>query len=155
MLVRRYLPGEESEIWDIYFNTTHEIVAREYTVDQINRWVPRNMDMTWWAERLAQTNPFVAVEDGHIVGFAELEPNGHIDYFYCHHKRQRQGIGTSLLDAVEQDASSLGLKSIYAEVSTTAIDFFKAKGFEVEEEKTNPVCGAPAKQCIVRKLLGE
>ncbi len=32
----------------------------------------------------------------HIVGFAEFEPNGHIDCFYCHHEWIGYGIGHAL-----------------------------------------------------------
>ena len=39
---------------------------------------------TQWAERLAQKNPFISLTNGEIVGMAELEPDGFVDYFYVH-----------------------------------------------------------------------
>ena len=73
--------------------------------------------------------------------------------FYCHYAWQRKGIGSELLRSIEDEARSLGLASLCTEVSTTGIAFFRSRGFEVEEERVNTVCGAPAKQFIVRKQL--
>ena len=151
--VRRYEPGEEAAIWSVYFGSTRHIVAREYTDDQVRRWAPVQPDTQAWARRLAERNPFVADIDGQIVGFAELEPNGHIDYFYCHQDFQRQGIGTRLLAAVEEEARRSDLQELFAEVSLTGVGFFRASGFVVVDERTNVVCNAPAKQFLMRKCL--
>jgi putative acetyltransferase len=153
MLIRRYQPGEERELWELNYHTTHEINGRDYTPEQCNRWAPADADLAAWTARLARMQPFVAVHSGRIVGFAELEPDGHIDYFYCHHQRLNQGIGSALLRAIETEAAALGIASLYAESSVTAIDFFRAKGFHVEQERVNTVCGSPAKQYLVRKRI--
>ena len=154
MLIRRYRPGEGAELWALSFNTTRTIVAQAYTSAQVERWAPANADMEAWAERLARTNPLVAVEGGHILGFAELEPDGHIDYFYTHHAWQGRGVGSALLHAVEVEAKRAGLDVLHAEVSATAVAFFQVKGFEVTSEREPIVCGAPAKQYLMRKNIG-
>jgi GNAT superfamily N-acetyltransferase len=153
MEIRRYEPGEERELWRLYYNTTHRIVAQKYTLDQVNRWAPSANDEDAWIERLARSNPFVAVLDNRIVGFAELETNGHIDYFYCHHEVQSKGVGTALMQAVEMHAQSLGIKRLFAEVTTTGMHFFSARGFSIMEERNNIVCDAPAKQYLMEKHL--
>lgn len=35
-----------------------------------------------------------------IVGFAEFEPNGHIDCFYCHHEWIGKGIISALMKEI-------------------------------------------------------
>ena len=151
--IRRYEPGEEAELWALYYNTVHRIVARQYTLEHVNRWAPSDIDQDAWIARLARSNPFVAVVDNRIVGFAELETNGHIDYFYCHHEWQSKGVGTALMQTIETHGKSLGISRLFAEVSSTAIHFFSAKGFAVIEERDNIVCDAPAKQYIMEKHL--
>lgn len=148
--VRRYRPGEENEVWSVYFGSTHHVVSRDYTPEQISRWAPDSIDSDAWRRRLEKTKPFVAVIDNQIVGFAELEADGHIGYFYCHHEFQRQGIGSAIMKELVGEAKRLELETLFAEVSTTAIEFFIAKGFRVEQERINLVCGAPAKQYLVR-----
>ena len=146
MNIRRYKIGEELAIWEVYYGSTRNIVAREYTDKQVERWAPDDYDMKSWKAKLAKSNPFVAVINDRVVGFAELEDNGHIDYFYCHHEFQRQGIGSALLQKILTEAEHLGINRLFAEVSTTAQKFFLANGFNVDEESNNVVCGQPARQ---------
>lgn len=153
MEIRRYKPGEERAIWDVYYGSTHNVVAQHYTSEQVNRWAPRDYDDSKWVARLSASNPFVAMLDGRIVGFAELLEGGEIDYFYCHHDCQRRGVGTALLDAVESNAIECGYPRLTASVSTTAVEFFLSKGFQIFEETNNEVCGAPAKQFQMAKQL--
>jgi ribosomal protein S18 acetylase RimI-like enzyme len=153
MEIRRYKPGEESEIWSVYYGSTRSIISRDYTEAQVARWAPDDKCMKEWRSRITDRNPFVAVIDERIVGFAELESDGHIDYFYCHKDFQGQGIGSALMKRIEEQAREDGIESVYAEVSVTAFPFFSAKGFEVTDERENIVCEAPAKQYLMRKLL--
>lgn len=79
--------------------------------------------------------------------------NGHIDYFYVHHKWQGKGVGSMLYQAIEEAAIRQKLHYLYAEVSVPAKEFFLRKGFKIREERNNIICGAPAKQFIMEKKL--
>ena len=100
--------------------------------------------MKKWNDRLAQKNPFVAVQGGAIVGMAEIEADGFIDYFYVHPRAQGRGVGKALLAAVECEAVRLGVSLIYADVSITAKSFFLSQGFCITEAKSNVILGHPA-----------
>ena len=129
MVIRRYNRGEESAVWKVYFAATHESNARDYHADLIDRWAPLDPDTGQWADRLAQKNPFVAVVDEEIVGMAEIEPDGFIDYFYVHPRWQDRGIGKALLATLESEAAKLGVSVISADVSITAKALFLVEGF--------------------------
>ena len=153
MEIRRYKRGEEAAIWKVYFAATHESNARDYHVDLIERWAPREQDMGQWGARLAQKNPFVAVADGEIVGMAEIEKDGFIDYFYVHPRSQGRGIGTALLARIEAEAGALRVRQIFADVSVTAKAFFLSRGFCVMEAKSNVILGHPAPNFRMQKRL--
>lgn len=136
MQVRRYRPGEETALWILLYNTVRKVNIRDYSQRQVEAWVPDGWDMGAWARRLEKTNPYVADRNGHLIGFAELEPTGRIDCFYCHWQWQRKGVGTALLDAVEREASARGVSRIHCEASITAKGFFIRNGFRLEEERT-------------------
>jgi ribosomal protein S18 acetylase RimI-like enzyme len=153
VVVRRYAPGEEPDLWRLYHDTTHLVNGRDYTAEQCARWAPAEKDMDEWARRIGERNPFVAERDGVILGFAELEADGHIDCFYVHHAHQREGVGRALHDAVEAEARRLGLDHLRAEVSVTARAFFEAMGFEIVHRRENVVCGAVAPNFVMRKSL--
>src|SRR4030095_13228380 len=117
MEIRRYKRGEEQAVWDVYFAATRESIARDYHAELIDRWAPRDPDMGQWSDRLAQKNPFVALVDQQIVGMAEIEADGFIDYFYVHPKWQGRGIGKALLATLEAEMAKLGVGLIFADVS--------------------------------------
>ena len=94
MIIRRYQPGEEPALWEVYFRATHETNSRDYHPDLLHRWAPPDQDMDEWRERLAGKNPFVAILDETIAGMAELEADGFVDYFYVHPAFQRRGVGS-------------------------------------------------------------
>jgi N-acetylglutamate synthase-like GNAT family acetyltransferase len=141
MKVRRYNAGEEQVLWALLYDTVHKVNNKDYTQAQIEAWAPSQWDLSQWKIRLNNTNPLVAVENNQIVGFAELEPNGHIASFYCAHDWQGRGVGSALLEAIEQEAVKLGISRLFAEVSLTAKGFFDKKGFSVENEQTVSVRG--------------
>lgn len=153
MEIRHYRPGEENAIWSVYFDATRESIARDYHPDLIERWAPLNKDMKAWTERLAQKNPFIAKLDGQIVGMAEIERDGFIDYFYVHPRWQGRGIGKALLATCEMEAMKVGLKTIFADVSVTARSFFLSQGFIIIEAKSNVVLGHPAPNFRMQKTL--
>ena len=153
MVIRRYNRGEESAVWKVYFAATHESNARDYHADLIDRWAPLDQDTGQWADRLAQKNPFVAVVDEEIVGMAEIEPDGFIDYFYVHPRWQDRGIGKALLASLESEAAKLGVNVISADVSITAKAFFLSRGFRIIEAKANIILGHPAPNFRMQKTL--
>lgn len=153
MIIRRYLHGEEAAIWQVYFRATHESNARDYHRDLLNRWAPQDLDPVEWAHRLQSKNPFVALSESQIVGMAELDDTGFIDYFYVHPDYQRQGVGSALLSTLETEARDKNLVALAANVSLTAKAFFEFRGFTVVEARTQTIIGHPAPNFGMRKLL--
>jgi putative acetyltransferase len=154
MEIRRYLQGEESAIWQVVFAATHESIARDYHANLVERWAPLDQDMSAWSARLAQTLPFVALAQGEtIVGMAEVDGQGFIDYFYVHPQWQHQGIGSALLATLETEAARLNQVALEADVSITAKTFFLAHGFSILEEKAGVILGHPAPNFHMRKAL--
>ena len=151
--ITRYKPREEAALYTLYRETTHRINGQDYTPEQCERWAPLNRDMTEWALRIQSRNPFVARKDGQIVGFGELEPSGHIDYFYVHYDWQRHGVGTALYRVIEEEARRQHLPELHLESSVTAKPFFIRMGFQIQEKRENMICGAPAPQFLMKKRL--
>src|SRR5207244_10493755 len=89
------------------------------------------IDTVSWFGRFTGRYVAVAEEAGRPVGFAELEPGGHIDRVYVSADHQRRGIGRQLLAAVVAEARRAGLARLFTEASITARPFFEAQGFAV------------------------
>lgn len=153
--IRRYQDGDAKFISAIYYNTIHNINAADYTKEQIEAWAPRSSvdDCTGWQKKAERIKPYIALIQNLVVGFAECEPNGHIDCFYVHHKFQGHKVGSALMQAIETAASQIGLVRIYAEVSITAQPFFQKKGFSVVKKQTVAMRGVEMVNFIMEKHL--
>ena len=139
--LRPYVPTDTQALVQLFTDTVHAINRRDYSQQQCAAWAPHAYDLARWQSRFGQKQPLVAEQDGIIVAFGELEPDGHIDAFYVHASYQGQGIATQLLDALEQQAHARQLVRLYAEVSITALPFFQHHGFQIIAEQTVTVRG--------------
>src|ERR1051325_3033547 len=119
MKIRDYLTDDTQQIMDLFYETVHEINIQDYSQEQVDAWAPKVMNYEKWKERLSSRITLVAEVEGMIIGFAELEPNGHIDCFYCDKGFIGHGIGALLFKAVEARARKLGVIKLFAEVSIT------------------------------------
>ncbi len=131
MNVRKYLPGEEKYIWELYYETIHNINIDDYTNEQIEAWAPSDLDESVWTNKIIEIDPYVVVIETKIVAYADLQENGYIDHFYCHHEHQRKGIGSFLFSFLEQLAVLRNINKLISDVSITAKPFFESKGFIV------------------------
>lgn len=131
MHIRRYSPGDISEITQLFYNTVHTVNLSDYSPTEVDAWAPKNIDKAEWHRRLSENFTIVAEQDGIVVGFASLAYNGYFDMLYVHKDYQRQGIAAALTDIIENEAVLNGISELTADVSITAKPFFEKKGFEV------------------------
>lgn len=135
--IRDYRPDDVQALASIFFNTIHRINTAHYTKEQVDVWAPESsLETEGWAKKFLRTKPIVAVVGDEVVGFAEFEPNGHIDCFYCHHEWIGKGVGSALMREILIRAKRHNISPIFAEVSITAKPFFEKQGFVVITEQT-------------------
>ena len=75
------------------------------------------------------------------MGYSDLQPNGYVDHFFCHHRYQRQGIGAALMAHIHTLAEQQNVTQLSADVSITARKFFEIKGFKVVKQQAVPIRG--------------
>jgi putative acetyltransferase len=129
--IRLFRSKDAAQIARLFHETVREINIRDYSSSQVQAWAPDDFDFRNWVEVCLNRYVYVAEKDDIIVGFGELEKDGHIDCFYCHKDYQRCGVGRKIYDAIEKKGLELGLKSLFVEASITAKPFFQRMGFMV------------------------
>jgi putative acetyltransferase len=151
----RPLRAEEiDEVAALFTETVHTVNANDYAPDQLAAWAPQPPDPEWWRERLGgDTIALVAVRADHILGFAALRPDGHLDLLYTRAQHLRQGVGATLLEHVEDEARTRKLDRLTAEVSVTARPFFDRAGFRLIAEQTVERRGVEFQNYRMEKLL--
>ena len=135
MEIRKFRKGEEKELWKLFYDTVHNVNIRDYDENQIAAWAPEDIDINVVIQKFRKIDPFVVIKEGKIIGYADIQPDGYIDHFYCHHEFQGQGVGSALFAALEKEARETGILEMYSNVSITARPFFEAMGFSVEKEQ--------------------
>lgn len=128
MMLRPYHPRDLEELLTLFYDTVHTVNARDYTPAQLDAWAPACPDRARWARTLQAHTALVAVEDGHLVGFGDMDETGYLDRLYVHRDHQGQGIGTALCDALE---AAVPGRELTTHASLTARPFFARRGYRL------------------------
>jgi len=153
MHIRRFRPGEEATLFEVYRSAIHLIASKDYTEAQVQAWAPANLDPDQWTQRIRSIQPFVAQEGERIVGYADVQANGYIDHFFVSGHHPRRGIGSALMATIENEAARLRLTELTSNVSLTAQPFFARFGFAVVERRAPVVRGVAVPNALMRRLL--
>jgi putative acetyltransferase len=151
--IRRYEPGEEASLFDVYFTAIHLVASQDYTAEQIQAWAPRGIDVELWESKIREINPFVAELNGVLVGYADVQPNGYIDHFFVSGKHPRCGIGSLLMKRILAEGLSLGVSLLTSHVSRTAQPFFERFGFVVREQRCPEVRGVVVPNALMCRTV--
>ena len=153
MLIRLFEQQDGDRLAQLFHDTIREVNIRDYSPEQVRAWAPDNLHFTDWTADCADKFTYVAEEEQEIIGFAQLEANGHIDCFFCHKDYQRCGVGTRLYRAIEAKALELKMERLFVEASITARAFFKSRGFVVIKEQQVICRGEKLTNFVMEKPL--
>lgn len=153
LIIRQYTDKDAPYLVDLFRKTVHTVCARDYSPEQLNAWAPVEIDIDRFSTRLKNSFTLVALEDESFAGFASLLADGCVDMFYVSADSQGSGVGSMLMNAIEIEARSKGLKFLFSDVSLSAREFFTRKGFRIEREYTKTVSETEFRNAIMRKDL--
>lgn len=131
MIIREYKPEDCPQIAELFYNTVHTVNAKDYTEEQLNAWADGNIDIEKWNLSFLEHYTCVAVEDGVVVGFGDIDDRGYLDRLYVHKDYQGRGVASSICDSLEPRA----IGKIFTHASITAVPFFKKRGYIVVKEQ--------------------
>ena len=153
MIVRDYRRDDAEPVCRLFFGTVRSVNLGDYTGEQVRAWAPKVPEPANWHARMSGRHTFVAEENEEILGFAELEENGHLDMLYVRRDAGGRGIGTRLCDAAERRAGSIGVRTVFTEASITAQPFFEGRGFVTLHRNDLVVRGAALTNYSMEKAL--
>jgi putative acetyltransferase len=133
--IRDYEHSDAVTIVRLFYDTIHSVNKLDYSAEQVQAWAPEIPDAQLWHNRMIAHDTLVAEQAGELLGFAELEPQGHLDMLYCRSDVVGRGVGSHLYGALEAKARTHGLRCIFADVSITARPFFTRCGFNVIQQQ--------------------
>ena len=124
-----YTEAYATEIIDLHHASVHAIDPCIYSREQQEAWAHTPPNYPYWVKRLALKKPFLAMVEGDIAGFIELEADGHIDCAYTHPFFQKCGVMAKLYDHIESLAHQNKMPRLYVEASKLIKPFFEKRGF--------------------------
>lgn len=132
VLIRSYLAGDERAAIGVFERSVRELAPKKYRPDQVRAWLGGSRDTVRWAERMRDRETFVAMEGDKMLGWIEMERDGHLDMLYCLPEAAGTGVAGALYDALLQRAADLRISRLVAEASRFSEPFFKARGWVVD-----------------------
>lgn len=132
MLIRAAIAGDADEICRMHVAAIRQTCSSTYDAAQIESWTA-NKSPERYLGAIERHPFFVAVVDGNIVGFCELDPHrAEMLAVYVHPAHLRQKIGRRLLQAAEAAARDRSLSRLSLRATLNAIPFYEANGYTVD-----------------------
>lgn len=153
VVIRPFRPEDSETLNALFFNTVRTINLHDYSQAQVEAWAPNSDNSDLWQQRMAEINPIIAEIDGIIVGYSDLQDDGLIDHFFCHHQYQRCGVGNALMQHILSLAEQRRLPRLYSEVSMTARPFYEHFGFNVIQTQTVEIRGQELTNYVMEKTF--
>ncbi|MEJ5177102.1 GNAT family N-acetyltransferase [Erwinia sp. MYb416] len=111
------------------------------------------VDRTAWEKRFKESQCWLAIRNGELAGFGNVEYDGHLDMLFTDPRHQRCGVATALLKWLELAVVKMDIPVIYTEASITAKPFFIRHGFQLVEAQQVSVRGQSFINYRLRKVL--
>lgn len=127
--VRTMRLSEFNTVAKLIYDSVHTLCNKEYTPEQLEAWVPKNLYMPAFRRSIFRCYAIVAVCNKEIVGFMSTERDGYINRLYTRPDWVKRGVATTLLNDTENWARAHGIRSLLLEASKSAEGFYLKKGF--------------------------
>jgi putative acetyltransferase len=155
MLIRAFKPADAGALAALFHASVRHIGIRDYSAEQVAAWSP-SMPAPIEYLRRAEGRLLLVAEngDGEPIGYVDLEPDAHIDHFYCRPDIFGTGVGSALYAELENAAKTRGITVIFVEASEAARRLFERKGFKIEARNDFEVNGVAIHNYRMSKPIG-
>ena len=153
MELRRYRSEDLPALARLFGETVRRVNIRDYTRAQAEAWAAGEADLLARDDWFRRLYTLVAVVDGRIAGYGNVDDTGYLDHLFVRWDCQGQGVATALCDALEARCRELGVDAVTVHASRTALPFFLRRGYAVEREQQVPVRGQVLTNYAMGKAL--
>lgn len=127
VFLRPYQKEDCQKLMTLFYETVHEINAKDYPKAQLAVWATGKENAKDWHTSFLAHHTLVAVWQQQIVGFGDMDETGYLDRLYVHKNYQGKKIATLLCDHLEKKVK----ENITTQASITAKPFFEKRGYQV------------------------
>lgn len=127
MIIRTYQSSDLKILVKLFYDTVHFVNSKDYSKKQVDVWASKTLDLVKWDQSLKEHYSLVALIDGKIVGFGDIDQTGYLDRLYVHYQYQGKGIAKAICSQLEKSVNS----KITVHASITSKGFFEHRGYQV------------------------
>jgi putative acetyltransferase len=98
--LRAYTAGDAQATSAIFLRAVRETARAHYSPEQVEAWAANYGDLDSWAAARAAAHTQLAIIDGHVAGFTDLDDHGYIDMLFVDPDFGRHGVASALLASV-------------------------------------------------------
>jgi len=152
--VRSYRGEDANATLTVFLEAITETAAADYSPAQIAAWArPEHRTVPEWHRAMQGRNSYVALLNKHVVGFSDVNCEGHINMMFVSPRHSRRGVASALLSHLHVQAQAKGIRALAADVSITARPFFEKHGFIIVTHQNPMAAGVQMTNFRMRKVL--
>lgn len=151
--IRKALPEDIDVISRLFRKTIKTVNSSDYDPVQLQVWSSKYEDQNWWLEKIKNDYFIVAEDSRKILGFCSVSPKGSLDLLYVHKDFQGNGVGSALMNEIDQYFANLNIREISSEVSITAKAFFEKMGFYLIGRQNKIINGVEFTNYLMKKKI--
>ena len=102
MFIREYEPDDCVLLAQLFYDTVHTVNVKDYTKEQLDAWAPGHVNLDEWNHSFLEHTTLVAVWNGVIAGFADMDKSGYLDRLFVNKDYQGVGIAIALVTELER-----------------------------------------------------
>lgn len=152
--IRPYEDADAPFLAQLFFDSVRSIGRRFYTAAQVIAWAPTPADPETVRARASDgRTTLVGVNSAdELVGYGDLEPDGHLDHLYCRPDAAGSGVGGRLLDQLIAIATAQGSQRVCVEASEGARRLFERKGFTLVARRDFTLRNVPIHNYLMERV---
>ena len=131
MNLRQITIKDQLELKKVYFDSIQSINEKIYSKEQKRAWSSQAWNNSNFDKSITEGKGWLLSEKGIIIAFATRYPKNRVALFYVKGKFQRKGLGSKLLQKLEDEAKKEGLDSLSTEASLISYELFLKNGWEI------------------------
>jgi putative acetyltransferase len=135
VILRDYGDLDARATLDVFLRAIRQTASADYSPEQVAVWARDDIDVESWAAKRTAAGTIVAVVDGVVAGFTDVDGSGYIDMMFVDPRCARRGVASALLARVFDVANERKVDELSVHASVTARPFFERHGFFVIEEQ--------------------
>jgi len=153
MFLREYQPSDAEILAAIYRDAVLEIGSSAYDTKQVKVWSSFSADLVQFNNALSQGLTIVALHNGQLVAFGQLNPPDHIALLYTASSFARMGYATKIYQRLETQAIVQKVERLYTEASRISKHFLLKMGFHLIETEIVERQGVEFERFKMEKII--